>query len=74
MLLKAQFLERRQSIESLFKKDSNSNVTQQRGVGDRHLYAGRSRFIDEGTSQPFEVVGWPVVDRQTPAPARLHYP
>ena len=39
-------------------------VTQQRGVGDRHLYAGRTRFIDDATAQHFEVIGWPEVEGQ----------
>ena len=39
-------------------------VTQQRGVGDRHLYAGRTRFIDEATVKHFEVMGWPEVEGQ----------
>ena len=37
-------------------------VTQQRGVGDRHLYAGRTRFIDGATAAQFDVVAWPVVE------------
>ena len=40
-------------------------VTQQRGAGDRHLYAGRTRFIDEATAGKFEVIGWPEVEGQT---------
>ncbi len=39
-------------------------VTEQRGVGDRHLYAGRTRFIDEATVKHFEVMGWPEVEGQ----------
>ena len=39
-------------------------VTQQRGVGDRHLYADRTRFIDDATAQHFEVIGWPEVEGQ----------
>lgn len=39
-------------------------VTQQRGVGDRHLYAGRTRFIDESTVNHFEVMAWPDVQGQ----------
>jgi len=34
-------------------------VTQQRGAGDWHLYAGRTRFIDEGTAKMFEQRVWP---------------
>jgi DNA helicase II / ATP-dependent DNA helicase PcrA len=34
-------------------------VTQQSGGGDRHLYAGRSRFISEAMVAQFEQVTWP---------------
>jgi DNA helicase-2/ATP-dependent DNA helicase PcrA len=34
-------------------------ITQQSGVGDRHLYAPRSRFITEGMLNKFETVVWP---------------
>lgn len=34
-------------------------VPQQRGAGDRHLYAGRTRFIDEETAKMFEQRVWP---------------
>jgi DNA helicase-2/ATP-dependent DNA helicase PcrA len=34
-------------------------VTQQSGGGDRHLYAGRTRFIPESMVQHFEQVTWP---------------
>jgi DNA helicase-2/ATP-dependent DNA helicase PcrA len=34
-------------------------VTQQSGGGDRHLYAGRTRFIAEGMLPYFEQVTWP---------------
>jgi DNA helicase-2/ATP-dependent DNA helicase PcrA len=34
-------------------------VTQQAGGGDRHIYAGRSRFIAEGMLAHFEQVTWP---------------
>jgi DNA helicase-2/ATP-dependent DNA helicase PcrA len=34
-------------------------VTQQSGGGDRHMYAGRTRFIAEGMVPHFEQVTWP---------------
>jgi DNA helicase II / ATP-dependent DNA helicase PcrA len=34
-------------------------VTQQAGGGDRHVYAGRSRFISEAIAGQFERVTWP---------------
>ena len=34
-------------------------VTQQSGGGDRHVYAGRTRFIGEGMLAAFEQVVWP---------------
>jgi len=34
-------------------------VTQQAGGGDRHVYAGRSRFIAEPMLKHFEAVSWP---------------
>jgi DNA helicase-2/ATP-dependent DNA helicase PcrA len=34
-------------------------VTQQAGGGDRHVYAGRSRFISEAMAGQFESVAWP---------------
>jgi len=35
------------------------HVTQQAGGGDRHVYAGRSRFITETMAEQFERVTWP---------------
>lgn len=40
-------------------------VTQQRGAGDRHLYAGRTRFNDDETAKLFEQRVWP---QRAPAP------
>ncbi|MES2529691.1 MAG: ATP-dependent helicase [Pseudomonadota bacterium] len=40
-------------------------VTQQAARGDRHLYAGRTRFIPESDAHRFEHLTWP------PPPARL---
>ena len=37
-------------------------VTQQSGGGDKHIYAGRSRFIDEAMAEKFERVTWPRAD------------
>jgi DNA helicase-2/ATP-dependent DNA helicase PcrA len=34
-------------------------VTQQGAGGDRHVYAGRTRFIDEAMAAQFEHVTWP---------------
>lgn len=34
-------------------------VTQQSGGGDRHMYAGRTRFVTEAMVQHFEQVTWP---------------
>ena len=34
-------------------------VTQQSGGGDRHIYAGRTRFISEAMLARFEQVTWP---------------
>ncbi len=38
-------------------------VTQQAGGGDRHVYAGRSRFITEAMAEQFERVTWPEAGR-----------
>jgi DNA helicase-2/ATP-dependent DNA helicase PcrA len=37
-------------------------VTQQAGGGDRHLYAGRTRFITQAMAEGFEQVTWPLAD------------
>ncbi|MBS0551802.1 MAG: ATP-dependent helicase, partial [Proteobacteria bacterium] len=34
-------------------------VTQQQGLGDRHVYAGRSRFIPNRLLDRFEQMSWP---------------
>jgi DNA helicase II / ATP-dependent DNA helicase PcrA len=34
-------------------------VTQQAGGGDRHVYAGRSRFVTEAMAREFECITWP---------------
>lgn len=34
-------------------------VTQQSGGGDKHIYAGRTRFISQGMVPAFEQVSWP---------------
>jgi DNA helicase-2/ATP-dependent DNA helicase PcrA len=39
-------------------------VTQQSGGGDRHVYAGRTRFISEATAAKFERVTWPTAAEQ----------
>lgn len=43
-------------------------VTQQSGGGDRHVYAGRTRFLSEAMLAHFEQVAWP------PAPASQGVP
>lgn len=44
-------------------------VIQQRGQGDRHVYAGRTRFIPRGLLQHFESIAWPPVTATPPASA-----
>ncbi len=39
-------------------------VTQQSAGGDRHMYAGRTRFISEATAQKFEQLTWPPASPQ----------
>jgi DNA helicase-2/ATP-dependent DNA helicase PcrA len=34
-------------------------VTQQPGYGDRHVYAGRTRFIPPGMANLFDTAAWP---------------
>jgi DNA helicase-2/ATP-dependent DNA helicase PcrA len=34
-------------------------VTQQSAVGDRHVYAGRTRFISDATARKFDCITWP---------------
>jgi ATP-dependent DNA helicase UvrD/PcrA len=36
-------------------------VTQQPGGGDRHIFAGRSRFISDAIAEKFERITWPEV-------------
>ena len=36
-------------------------VTQQSALGDRHLYAGRSRFVPNALAKQFDQVVWPTV-------------
>ena len=47
-------------------------VTQQTPLGDRHMYAGRSRFISDAMLGQFEQVAWPAPgcgpEPQAPAP------
>jgi DNA helicase-2/ATP-dependent DNA helicase PcrA len=38
------------------------HVTQQSQFGDRHVYAGRTRFIPGGISDRFEARAWPVAE------------
>jgi DNA helicase-2/ATP-dependent DNA helicase PcrA len=44
-------------------------VTQQSGGGDRHMYAGRTRFISEAMAAQFEQVTWPEAIHVRPGPA-----
>jgi DNA helicase II / ATP-dependent DNA helicase PcrA len=42
-------------------------VTQQAVRGDRHLYAGRTRFISAAEARGFEQITWPPAPEQAPA-------
>jgi DNA helicase-2/ATP-dependent DNA helicase PcrA len=50
-------------------------VTQQQGYGDRHVYAGRTRFIPPGMAADlFEIRVWPEAAAQaaaSPPPAEV---
>ncbi|MBW8306390.1 MAG: ATP-dependent helicase [Thiobacillus sp.] len=49
-------------------------VTQQAGYGDRHVYAGRTRFIPPGMAELFETRVWPAAAAQpaaSPPPAEV---
>jgi DNA helicase-2/ATP-dependent DNA helicase PcrA len=49
-------------------------VTQQQGYGDRHVYAGRTRFIPPGMADLFETRVWPEAATQpvaSPPPAEV---
>lgn len=48
-------------------------VTQQSGYGDRHVYAGRTRFIPAGLLNHFESKVWPVAEPAAPA-SSVHPP
>jgi DNA helicase II / ATP-dependent DNA helicase PcrA len=39
-------------------------ATQQRGNGDRHMYAVRTRFIPETITEHFEQRAWPTITRE----------
>jgi DNA helicase-2/ATP-dependent DNA helicase PcrA len=45
-------------------------VSQQAGGGDRHVYAGRSRFVTEPMTRHFEQLAWPDGAGAAPVPAR----
>jgi DNA helicase-2/ATP-dependent DNA helicase PcrA len=50
------------------------HVTQQQGYGDRHVYAGRTRFIPSGMANLFEARVWPEAAAQpaaSPPPAEV---
>jgi DNA helicase-2/ATP-dependent DNA helicase PcrA len=49
-------------------------VTQQSGGGDRHLYAGRTRFITDAMLAHFEQVTWPEAPALRPAAAQPQAP
>ena len=36
----------------------------QRGLGDRHVYASRTRFIPDGLLPLFELVAWPTTEQE----------
>ncbi|HXE19703.1 MAG TPA: ATP-dependent helicase [Castellaniella sp.] len=44
-------------------------VTQQSAMGDRHLYASRSRFIPDAVAAQFETCVWPLATSEGPRPA-----
>ncbi|TAL72842.1 MAG: ATP-dependent helicase [Burkholderiaceae bacterium] len=44
-------------------------VTQQSAMGDRHLYASRTRFIPDAIAAQFETCVWPLATTQGPRPA-----
>ena len=51
-------------------------VTQQSALGDRHLYASRTRFIPDALAKQFETLVWPTANAEGPSsrsagPARL---
>jgi DNA helicase-2/ATP-dependent DNA helicase PcrA len=49
-------------------------VTQQSGGGDRHMYAGRTRFIAPGMVQHFEEVTWPEAESVSAGEVRPQAP
>jgi DNA helicase-2/ATP-dependent DNA helicase PcrA len=49
-------------------------VTQQSGGGDRHMYAGRTRFISEAMVAHFEQVTWPEAIPVRPGSAQPQVP
>ncbi len=49
-------------------------VTQQSGGGDRHMYAGRTRFIAEGMLAHFEQIAWPAASEARPMGAQPQAP
>lgn len=49
-------------------------VTQQGGGGDRHMYAGRTRFISESMAAQFEQVTWPPASEARQAGAQPQAP
>jgi DNA helicase-2/ATP-dependent DNA helicase PcrA len=49
-------------------------VTQQSGGGDRHMYAGRTRFIGEGLVSNFEQIVWPEAQALAAATAQPQAP
>jgi len=49
-------------------------VTQQAGGGDKHMYAGRTRFITEAMAQHFEHVTWPEAAASAAAAAQPQVP
>jgi DNA helicase-2/ATP-dependent DNA helicase PcrA len=49
-------------------------VTQQSGGGDRHMYAGRTRFVSEAMVAHFEQVVWPEAALASPGTAEPQAP
>jgi DNA helicase II / ATP-dependent DNA helicase PcrA len=48
-------------------------VHQQRGNGDHHMYAGRTRFITAAMLKRFEGAAWPTVGTATPASTQIRH-
>lgn len=47
------------------------HLTQQSGLGDRHVYASRTRFLPDSVLGHFEQISWPVPTGATMSPAAV---